>query len=187
MNIYKVLNKQIFKSGVFTLLPIRFEDRNDIMKWRNEQIYHLRQNRLLTIEDQDKYFNNVISKLFDQVQPRQLLFSFLENDILIGYGGLVHINWFDKNAELSFIMNTDLEKNRFNDIWGVYINLIEKIAFEELKFNKIFTYAFDLRPYIYDTFLNAGFKEEARLKEHIFFENNFIDVVVHSKLKKDTI
>ena len=45
---YKVLNKQIFKSDDFSLVPIRFECRYDIMQWRNEQIYHLRQNKLLT-------------------------------------------------------------------------------------------------------------------------------------------
>jgi hypothetical protein len=55
-------------------------------------------------------------KLFEQQQPSQLLFSFLENDKCIGYGGLVHINWIDSNAEISFIMNTQLEKDRFQEI-----------------------------------------------------------------------
>ena len=40
MNSYKVLNKQIFISDKYSLVPIRFEDRYNIMKWRNEQIYH---------------------------------------------------------------------------------------------------------------------------------------------------
>ena len=100
MNTYKVLNKQVFTQGEYKLVPIRFEDRWDIMKWRNEQIYHLRQSKPLTKEDQDHYFNNVASKLFEQEQPSQILFSFLRNDICIGYGGLVHINWVDKHAEI---------------------------------------------------------------------------------------
>ena len=50
MQSYKVLNKQVFKSGVFSIVPIRFEDRIDIMKWRNEQMYHLRQDKPLTEE-----------------------------------------------------------------------------------------------------------------------------------------
>ena len=32
---------------MFSIVPIRMEDRYDIMKWRNEQIYHLRQNKPL--------------------------------------------------------------------------------------------------------------------------------------------
>jgi cytochrome b involved in lipid metabolism len=34
------------------------------MKWRNEQMYHLRQSKALTPQEQDYYFENVISKLF---------------------------------------------------------------------------------------------------------------------------
>ena len=100
---YKALNKQVYKSGNYTITPLRFEDRLDIMKWRNEQIYHLRQNKPLTEIDQDNYFKNVIQILFNQNLPDQILFSFLKNDVCIGYGGLVHINWTDKNAEISFI------------------------------------------------------------------------------------
>lgn len=182
MSSYKVLHKQKFESGNFSLIPIRFEDRLDIMKWRNEQIYHLRQKKPLTIENQDIYFKTIISNLFDQEQPNQILFSFLENNNLIGYGGLVHLNWFDKNAEISFIMNTELEKFRFEDVWKAYLKLIEKVAFEELKFHKIFTYAFDLRPNLYPVLISAGFKEEARLDQHCFYEGKYIDVVIHSKM-----
>jgi len=182
MSSYKVLHKQKFESGNFSLIPIRFEDRLDIMKWRNEQIYHLRQKKPLTIENQEVYFKTIISKLFNQEQPNQILFSFLENNNLIGYGGLVHLNWSDKNAEISFIMNTKLEKTRFEDVWKAYLKLIEQIAFNELKFHKIFTYAFDLRPNLYPVLISAGFKEEARLDQHCFFEEKYIDVVIHSKL-----
>lgn len=182
MSSYKVLHKQKFESGNFSLIPIRFEDRLDIMKWRNEQIYHLRQKKQLTIENQEVYFKTIISNLFNQEQPNQILFSFLENNNLIGYGGLVHLNWFDKNAEISFIMNTKLEKTRFEDVWKAYLKLIEQVAFNELKFHKIFTYAFDLRPNLYPVLISAGFKEEARLDQHCFFEGKYIDVVIHSKL-----
>jgi RimJ/RimL family protein N-acetyltransferase len=182
MKEYRVLQKQIYKSGTFSLVPIRFEDRLEIMKWRNEQIYHLRQQKPLILKDQENYFNTVVSQLFEQDKPNQILFSFLENDICIGYGGLVHINWIDKNAEISFIMNTILEKNRFHEIWTTYLKLIEEVAFNDLGMHKIFTYAFDIRPHLYGVLLNANYIEEARLKEHCFFDSKFIDVLIHSKI-----
>jgi RimJ/RimL family protein N-acetyltransferase len=152
------------------------------MQWRNEQLYHLRQQGLLSIEDQETYFTNVVSKLFHQEKPTQLLFSLLKDDQCIGYGGLVHINWNDKNAEISFIMNTELESAYFDEIWLTYLALIEQVAFSDLKLHKIYTYAFDLRPHLYKVLEDSGFKLDARLKEHCFFENKFIDVVMHSKL-----
>jgi RimJ/RimL family protein N-acetyltransferase len=187
MNSYKVLNKQVYKKDNFSLTPIRFEDRLEIMNWRNEQIYHLRQNKPLTEEHQDLYFKNVVSQLFDLEQPNQILFSFLENGICIGYGGLVHINWVDKNAEISFIMNTALEKIRFHEIWVSYLGLIEQVAFQELKLHKIFTYAFDLRPHLYEVLLESSYVEEVRLKEHCFFNFKFIDVLIHSKINYSII
>jgi len=59
MNSYKALNQQIFKHQEYSLVPIRMKDRHDIMKWRNEQMYHLRQAKPLTENEQNDYFNNV--------------------------------------------------------------------------------------------------------------------------------
>ena len=182
MNAYKVLNKQEFIEKNYSIVPIRYEDRMDIMKWRNEQLYHLRQQKPLTSDEQDNYFKTIVSKLYEQEKPNQILFSFLENGVCIGYGGLVHINWVDKNAEISFIMDTKLENNRFNELWSIYLSLIEQLAFAELKFHKIYTYAFDLRPNLYLVLEQSGYSKEAVLKEHCFFENSFIDVLIHSKI-----
>ena len=182
---YKVLHKQQFTKDNFSLTPIRFEDRLLIMKWRNEQLYHLRQQKPLTVEDQDTYFNIEVLKLFDQEKPNQILFSFLEKGVCIGYGGLVHINWTDQNAEISFIMDTILEQNRFHEIWSAYLQLLEQVAFTDLNLHKIYTYAFDLRPHLYTVLQHNNFVEDARLKEHCFFDGKFLDVVYHSKINRN--
>lgn len=182
MKQYKCLNQQVYESGIYKIVPIRDEDKLSIMKWRNEQIYHLRQENVLTEEKQDLYFEQVISKLFGEDKPSQILFSYLENDVCIGYGGLVHINWIDKNAEISFLMDTQLEKEKFEFHWGIYLDIIEKVAFQELNLHKLFIYAFDLRPQLYKAIEFKQYKKEAVLREHCFFNNKFIDVIIHSKI-----
>ena len=179
MNIYKCLNTQEFVSKHYKLVPIRLNDRFKIMEWRNEQLYHLRQSHPLTIEDQENYFSNVVSKIFDKNRPNQILFSFLENDLCIGYGGLVHINWTEKNAEISFIMDTKLEKESFEEMWLIYLDLIEQVAFNDLKFFKIYTYAFDLRPNLFNILENSGFKIDSNLKN--IQKSSKGNVVIHSK------
>ena len=144
-------------------------------------MYHLRQHKSLTEKDQEHYFNTIVIKLFDQEQPNQILFSYMKDDICIGYGGLVHINWVDKNAEISFIMDTALEKENFSKHWGQFLGLIEKVAFKELKLYKIFTFAFDLRPHLYEPIENVGFVKEATLKKHCLFNGEFKDVIIHAK------
>ena len=74
-------------------VQLNMNTESKFLKWRNEQIIHLRQKKLLTKSDQDNYFNNVLRKTFDEMLPNQILFSFYHKDKFVGYGGLVHIDW----------------------------------------------------------------------------------------------
>lgn len=181
MKHYKTLDRQIFTKDNHRIVPIRMEDRFVIMQWRNEQIFHLRQNKTLTTEDQDTYFNTVVASLFRQERPDQILFSYLDGDTCIGYGGLVHINWVDQNAEISFITKTSIEKEQYVFHMSTFLGLLEEVAFNELSFHKIFTYAFDVRPHIYPILEKNGFKREAVLYEHCLFNGDFKDVIIHTK------
>ena len=73
---YKILKKKIICSNNFKLKSLRSQDRYKIMRWRNEQMYHLRQTKKLTKKDQDLYFKDTIYKQFSQDKPEQILFSF---------------------------------------------------------------------------------------------------------------
>lgn len=57
------------------ITPIRYADRIPIRKWRNEQVYHLRQNGKITKKAQEKYFSTRIKDLLKVDIPNQLLFS----------------------------------------------------------------------------------------------------------------
>jgi len=80
MERYLCLKQQNYHSYSLTLVPIRLVDRYDIMKWRNEQIFHLRQKVPLTKEKQDSYFDTTILRQFKEKQPEQILFSVLSNN-----------------------------------------------------------------------------------------------------------
>ena len=177
---YICLQQQEQHLGDYSIVPLRYEDRFSIMKWRNEQIYHLRQARPLTENDQQRYFDNVVSKLYDNPKPDQILFSYLEKGVCIGYGGLVHINWIDRNGEISFIMDTQLETDHFAEHWSNYLTMLKAVAFDDLGLHKIYTYAFDLRPHLYTMLEANGYKREATLKEHCLFNGEYKDVVLHS-------
>ena len=183
MKSYKCLNIQTFSDKEYSIVPIRYEDRFKIMNWRNEQIYHLRQKTLLTTFDQNKYFNEIISKLFDSDHPNQILFSFIKNNKCIGYGGLVHINWKEKKAEISFIINTSLQKKLFKVSWISFLKMIEQVAFNELNLNKIYTYSFDLRKNLYLILEECSFVFESRIKQNYLFEGVHIDTIIYSKTK----
>ena len=179
---YNCLNQNEFKVLDYKLVPIRYKDRLDIMNWRNEQMYHLRQDKPLTEIDQENYFSKTVSNLFYKEKPNQILFSYLKNGNCIGYGGLVHINWIERTAEVSFIMETSLEGNEFDLHWSTYLHLLKKIAFEELKLKSLYTYAYDLRPYLYPTLEKNNFKVKEHLKDEIEIDGKKTDVFIHECL-----
>ena len=180
---YKVLNKINFSQEEYKITPIRNQDRYDIMKWRNEQIFHLRQTNLLSKEDQDHYFNTEVNSLFEQEHPEQLLFSFLKEDQCLGYGGLVHIDWTKKKAEISFLMDSTLEDIFFESLWTIFLNLIETVAFDHLQFHKIFTYSFAVRPRLYPVLKRQSFIAEEQRKDAIEINNKWEDIWIHTKFR----
>jgi RimJ/RimL family protein N-acetyltransferase len=179
---YKCLTEREFVFERYKLIPIRFEDRHLIREWRNQQIEILRQKEPLTVEKQDSYFEQVVAKLFQHERPTQLLFSFLEDEKFIGYGGLVHIDWESRNAEVSFLTNTErtVDTEQFVSDWTIFLRILKRVASQELDFIKIYTYAFDTRPLLYKALENSSFVQEARLKIHVLVKEKRVDVLIHS-------
>ncbi|MBT7624344.1 MAG: GNAT family N-acetyltransferase [Flavobacteriaceae bacterium] len=180
MDQYLSLKKNIYVLNHFSIVPLRYQDRYDIMNWRNEQKYHLRQRDDLNVKTQDLYFDNIVKNLFQKQYPNQILFSYLKGKKCIGYGGLVHINWKKKEAEISFIMNTKLEYKCFDFHWSQFLFLIEDVAFNNLNFIRLFTCAYNLRPHLYDVLLKNHYNEESIIKSDNL--NKSKDVYVHSKV-----
>lgn len=182
---YKILSQNSYTSDQYELIPIRQKDMESIRVWRNEQMDILRQDELLSQSDQMNYYNNELLPLFKKRQPNQLLFSFLKETNLIGYGGLVHINWSAKNGEISFLTETSRNNdiNIFKKDFTVFLQIIKRVAFEELNFLKIYSTAYDLRPYLYEVLEQEGFEEEGRLRKHVCVNDELIDIVTHAILK----
>ncbi len=187
MRTYKCLKETEWLYNDYRLIPVRSEDRESIRIWRNEQIDILRQDRILSPEDQDKYFSGVIEGLFDAYQPSQILFSILIGDSLIGYGGLVHIDWLSRNAEISFLTETNRNIGEpFKKDFSAFLEIMKNIAFGDLGFIKLHTTVYDIRPLYIQCIEEAGYVPEGRLKNHRYVRGEMHDVLIYSLFKEQT-
>jgi len=182
---YKILPQKRWKQQSFSFLPIREKDMESIRIWRNLQMDILRQNEEISVLKQQQYFKQVVKPTFSQLQPNQILFSIFKDSILIGYGGLVHINWEAKTAEISFLLEPSLNNHirSFTEIFDEFLLFIQKISFDILSFNKIYTYAYDIRTYLYPPLEKHGFVCEARLTSHTIVSGELCDIVIHAKFQ----
>jgi RimJ/RimL family protein N-acetyltransferase len=183
---YKVLSRQRFDEGDYAVVPVAMEHMRPIKDWRNAQLEVLRQENLLTDEQQEMYFKNVVSKLFEQEKPAQIIVSFFFKQQLIGYGGLVHINWPDRRAEVSFLLdNTRIsDETLYGKEFSIFLSLIKQMAFVELNFNRIYTETFDIRAFHIGILEANGFRLEGRMRDHVMIKDSFHDSLIHGYLRK---
>ena len=186
---YNCLHSDSYNIGEYWLTSLRESDIYKIKEWRNEQIKILRQDQPLTDADQRNYYSEVIVPSFKNPFPKQFLFSFLKNQELIGYGGIVHIAWADKRGEISFLLSTDRSKdtNIYKNDFQFFLRLIKKVAFEDVRLNRIFTETFDIRPLHIRVLEESGFLLEGRMKQHVFIFDCFFDALIHGCLYEEYV
>lgn len=179
---YACLKQDHFTLDGYSICSLREEDIYKIKDWRNEQMEILRQTHPLTDQDQRNYFFTTVKASFLEIQPRNILLSFLKSNVLIGYGGLVHIDWQAKRGEVSFLLETartrDMKTHKQD--FKVFLKLLKELAFKELDFHKLHTECYDSRPHHLEVLEKEGFVLEGRLKDHAFKNGQFIDSVLHA-------
>jgi len=170
----------------YELRKIAAEDMEKIRVARNAQMDVLRQNQEITPEQQQKYFEEIIKPSFTKNNPELLLYSLFKDQEWIGYGGLVHISWEHKRAEVSFLVTTDRANHpeTYAQDFSRFLNLLAHIAFHDLNFNRLFTETFDFRKEHLDILQGFGFKPEGILKEHVLIGNHYHDSLIHGLLAK---
>lgn len=183
------MNKQrLIKShSIYSTKAINPEDIESIRVWRNSQMDVLRQKTEISREQQIEYFDNVIFPEYEKDQPQQVLYSFFENEALVGYGGLVNISWLDKRAEMSFLVDSARAKSSptYNNDLTAFILITKRIAFEEFDFHRLFVETYSFRTFHIEILERSGFVLEGRMRNHIIENGQFHDSLIHGIVKED--
>jgi len=179
--VYKSLNKNKFILQESQFVPIRKIDRYRIMDWRNTQLQHLRQDKKLTIEDQDIYFETVISESLNDDNPKLLLFSYDYLDSFCGYGGLVHIDYENSKAELSFLVDSTMSIEEQSKHWAVFFQFVDQLIEVYPRVRTVYGYCYDIRPWIYPLYEKAGFLLTDVRKDDVEIGGKIFDSLIYTK------
>ncbi|WP_321494910.1 GNAT family N-acetyltransferase [uncultured Desulfobacter sp.] len=187
MEKYIVLPRDSYSFQGYTLVALRRQDILKIKAWRNDQIDILRQKNILTDQDQKNYYNKIVFPTYGQNHPGQILFSILQEDACIGYGGLVHISWEDKRGEISFLVDSDrvYDSQTYQNDFQCFLEIIKHISFTDLGLNRLFLETYDMRKKHIQIIEKSGFALEGRLKEHVIINGASIDSLIHGMVKSD--
>lgn len=182
---YNCLKFSLFSENTFEIRPISIADIEQIRIWRNMQMDVLRQKKIISTSEQISYYNNVLLLLLNQEFPNQIIFSYFKDNVLIGYGGLVHISWEDKRSELSFLLNPELVKSDklYEEYFSQFINFMKEVNFNQLNFHKIFTETYSHRIFHISVLVKSGFVLEGVLRDHIIINESYKNSLIHSIIK----
>lgn len=169
----------------YSLVPLRSGDIISIKDWRNAQIDILRQNTPLSDEEQQHYYHQVVVPTYSQQYPEMVLFSLLHDNQLIGYGGLVHINWPARRAEVSFLVEPSRRAitSTYQSDFKAFFTMIKGVAFDQLQLHRLTTETFAFRQRTLRLLEQHGFEREGCLRQHIFQNGCYVDSVVHGCLQ----
>ena len=184
---YRAIGPNSFRRGDYLIESVLRSDSEEIRRWRNEQLSALRQGNPLTEEEQSAYFDELIRKDYPESHPGKILVRFLLEGYLIGYGGIVHIDWLNLRGEVSFLLETSRTSNhvKYADELFTFFQLIKKIAFEALMLNKLTCEAYAHRGYHVDAIESAGFTREGILRQQTKINGAWVDAVVSSCLRSE--
>jgi RimJ/RimL family protein N-acetyltransferase len=159
------------------------EDYKLINKWRNDdEITFLTggHKRYVSTEKERKW---VEEKIFDE-NNIYLAICLRENGEMIGYHSLNHIDWRNRQAELGGMIIGR------KDLWGKGMapeasQLMCRFGFEELGLNRIYVYWLEKHVSSSRVLEKLGFKREGLLRQALFKNNSFHDVVLGSILRDE--
>lgn len=184
---YQCLPKPVIREGRYALTTVQDEHIQSIRRWRNAQIDVLRQRAPISPDDQHRYFENYIWPTLNQIEPKNILLSFLEDEKLIGYGGLVHIAWGDRRAEVSFLLPPQISENlaEHQRYFSYYLILIKRLAFDHLGLRRLTMETFAFRTNHIKLIEANGFQFEGCLRQHVCLKGAYCDSMIHGLLIDD--
>ncbi|CAM4492540.1 GNAT family N-acetyltransferase [Paenibacillus tarimensis] len=101
----------------------------------------------------------------------------------IGQIDLHHIDYRNRNAVLGIVIGK-------KDYWGMgygqeAITLLEHFVFNTLNLNRLELDVYEYNERAYNSYLKCGFKEEGRMRQKLFRDGRYWDVIKMSILKKE--
>ena len=159
---------------------LNIRDAEKIRRWRNNQIKILRQNEIIKKDEQIKYFKkNII------INNNKLdLFAIDINEKLIGYGGLVNVSKKFKTAELSFLVDDNINHNSklYETIFLNFLNFVKNYSFRIKNLRRLYTETYSFRKKHIKILESEGFKLEGIMKMHVVKNKKIYDSLIHGFL-----
>ena len=171
----------MIEGKIINLRALEVEDLKQLRDWRNAEFVRrtCREYRLLSMEHQKKWFNSLF-----KMPPDNIMFGIEDKEgKLVGVCGLTHINWKNRNAEVSiYIGEKEWQgKGAATDTLKALI----KYGFETLNLHRIYAIIFEFNKDSIKLFEKCGFKFEGRPRGVHYVLGKYWDELIYGMLREE--
>ena len=136
----------------------------------------------LTMKQEEKWFED-LSKKEPAEQPLAIEIETENGWELIGNSSLQEIDWLNRSAEVGIFIGN---KTYWGKGYGsTAMKLMLQFGFNRLNLNRIYLHVFETNPRAIRSYEKVGFKLEGRLRQDIFKNGKYIDVLMMSVLRSE--
>tara|TARA_Y100000741_G_C18150873_1_gene517171 strand:- start:12 stop:542 length:531 start_codon:yes stop_codon:yes gene_type:complete len=166
-------------------LGIRAIEKSDldlIQTWRNNENLrkYFREYREFSMTQKENWYINMI----DNKNFEMFVIVDMENDETVGVTGITYIDWPNRHGDVHFYIGKDGQW--IDDNYSpTAIKLILNYGFKTLNLNKLWAEIYEIDSKKLKFFKSNGFKIDATLREHYFYNGKYYNSHILSLLKSE--
>jgi RimJ/RimL family protein N-acetyltransferase len=165
------------------LRAFEIEDYKKSIKWRNDQnIWKSTDDNYFFVssEREKKWIENAI---FNDKNNIRLAICLKENNKYIGNVNLLNIEWINRQAEFSIFIG---EKKEWKKGYATEATkLMVAFGFNQRNLNRIYLTVLENNKVAIYLYEKIGFKKEGILREALFKDNKYYNLIIMSILKEE--
>lgn len=174
----------MIKGKIVGLRAVEEKDLEQLKNWRNLTSFrkNFREIRELNSFSQHVWINKTNSS------PNDFMFVFedINNNEIIGAGGLLYTNWIIRSADFSFYIGRNEDYIDSDGYALEATKLLIDYGFKNLNLNKIWMELYEFDKMKLEFFIQLfGFKIDGTLRDNCFEDGKYWDSKIISLTKKD--
>ena len=167
-------------SNILNLRPVEEADIDLIQQWRNcKDIQpYVREYRELSKDAIRSWLDNT-------THNSKFEFFIVEDEfrVPIGVVGLTYIDWVSRNADIHLAI---YEKDWIDDTYAPEVlNIMLEYGFKHLNLHRIYAEVYEVDTKKINFFLDNNFNLDAVLREHHYYNDEYIDSHIYAILKQE--
>lgn len=157
-------------------------DLEIVRQWRNNPYFRqfMREYRELSQTHQKNWYNKIVED-----DRFEMFVIELDKTAIIGVAGLTYIDWRNRHCDVHFFIGND--NAWIDDYYANHaIKILFDYAFNTLNMNKLWAEVYEIDTKKLNFFCSKlGFAVDASLREHYYFNGQYVTSHILSLLKKE--